>query len=64
MYENARYAITETCLALTIFRGDISATVIILFTMLLFVKAFHWLAQVALARRGGRSSECQCVVIL
>ena len=46
MYEKARYAITETCLALTVFRGDLTAVTIALFTQLLFVKAFHWLSRV------------------
>lgn len=46
MYENARYAFTETCLALTIFRGDLTAKTIALFTQLLLVKAFHWLSRV------------------
>lgn len=46
MYEKARYAITETCLALTLFRGDLTAVTIALFTQLLFVKAFHWLSRV------------------
>lgn len=45
MYENARYAITETCLALTVFRSDLTAMTIVLFTQLLFIKAFHWLSQ-------------------
>lgn len=46
MYENARYAFTETCLALTVFRGDLTAVTIALFVQLLLVKAFHWLSRV------------------
>ena len=45
LYDNARYAITETCLALTIFREELTARVFTLFTVLLFCKAFHWLVQ-------------------
>mmetsp|Transcript_7400 Transcript_7400/g.9388 ORF Transcript_7400/g.9388 Transcript_7400/m.9388 type:complete len:591 (-) Transcript_7400:185-1957(-) len=44
LYENARYAITETCLALTIFREELTTRVLALFTALLFAKVFHWLA--------------------
>lgn len=43
LYENARYAITETCLALTIFREELTSRVLALFTALLFAKTFHWL---------------------
>lgn len=46
MYENARYAFTETCLALTVFRGDLTAVTIALFIQLLLIKAFHWLSRV------------------
>lgn len=45
LYDNSRYAITETCLALTIFREEINLTVVTLFTALLFAKIFHWLCQ-------------------
>ncbi|CAM9756025.1 unnamed protein product [Ascophyllum nodosum] len=45
VYDNARYAIMETCLALTVFRGDLSAVVFGMFAYLLIVKAYHWLAQ-------------------
>mmetsp|Transcript_75348 Transcript_75348/g.214284 ORF Transcript_75348/g.214284 Transcript_75348/m.214284 type:complete len:329 (-) Transcript_75348:68-1054(-) len=44
LYDNARYAITETCLALTIFREELSIRVFALFTALLFSKVFHWLS--------------------
>ena len=44
LYENARYAVTETCLALTIFREELSTRVVALFSALLFAKVFHWLA--------------------
>lgn len=45
LHENVRYAVTETCLALTIFRDEISFYVIVLFTALVFLKIFHWLSQ-------------------
>mmetsp|Transcript_18272 Transcript_18272/g.57094 ORF Transcript_18272/g.57094 Transcript_18272/m.57094 type:complete len:445 (+) Transcript_18272:2620-3954(+) len=45
LHENARYAVTETCLALTIFREELTTRVFALFTALLFAKVFHWLAQ-------------------
>ena len=38
LYEKARYAITETCLALTIFREELTIRVFTLFTALLFSK--------------------------
>ena len=46
MFDRARYAITETCLALTIFHEELTARVFALFTALLFSKVFHWLAEV------------------
>lgn len=48
LHENVRYAVTETCLALTIFRDEINARVVALFAALVFAKAFHWLAQARL----------------
>jgi len=39
------YAVTETCLAFTVFRDDVSPSFLALFTTLLFLKAFHWLAE-------------------
>jgi E3 ubiquitin-protein ligase synoviolin len=45
MYDRARYAITETCLALTIFHEELSVKVFALFTALLFSKVFHWLCE-------------------
>lgn len=44
IYSNARFAITETCLALTIFHEELSMKVFALFTGLLFSKVFHWLS--------------------
>lgn len=41
--ERSWYAITETLLALTIFRDEFDTSFIVLFISLLFVKSFHWL---------------------
>ncbi|KAK9475150.1 uncharacterized protein V1510DRAFT_410161 [Dipodascopsis tothii] len=43
LYERAWYAVTETCLAMTIFRDEFDARFVIMFTTLLFLKIFHWL---------------------
>ncbi|KAH8092003.1 hypothetical protein JL720_5580 [Aureococcus anophagefferens] len=68
LYENSRYAITEAspaalaqrrgtpkprCLALTIFREELTTRVFALFTALLFAKVFHWLVH-ASTRASGR----------
>lgn len=42
--ERSWYAVTETCLAFTVFRDDFSPKFVALFTLLLFLKSFHWLA--------------------
>ena len=44
LYERSWYAVTETCLAMSIFRDDFDAAFIAWFTLLLFLKIFHWLA--------------------
>ncbi|KAK9496875.1 hypothetical protein O3M35_012902 [Rhynocoris fuscipes] len=44
LMERSWYAITETCLAFTVFRDDFNPKFLALFTLLLFLKAFHWLA--------------------
>ena len=44
LIERFFYAVTETCLAFTVFRDDFSPKFVALFTVLLFLKAFHWLA--------------------
>lgn len=43
--ERSWYAVTETCLAFTVFRDDFSPKFVALFTLLLFLKSFHWLAE-------------------
>ena len=42
--QQSKYAITETMLALTIFREELNLRMLLLFTALLFIKIFHWLA--------------------
>ena len=43
LYERTWYAITESLLAMTIFRSEFDASFVLLFGTLLMVKAFHWL---------------------
>jgi E3 ubiquitin-protein ligase synoviolin len=43
LLDRAKYTVTETCLALTIFRNELTLQVLGLFGALLFVKSFHWL---------------------
>ncbi|KAI8064553.1 hypothetical protein BC940DRAFT_242139 [Gongronella butleri] len=43
LYERSWYAVSETCLAMTIFRDEFNLHFVVLFTMLLFLKIFHWL---------------------
>ena len=38
-------AVMETCLAMTIFRDEFNAEFVAMFTILTFVKVFHWLIQ-------------------
>ncbi len=38
-------AIIETCLAMTIFRDEFNVKFVALFTILSFIKVFHWLVQ-------------------
>lgn len=45
LIEKSWYAVTETCLAFTVFRDDFSPRFVALFTLLLFLKCFHWLAE-------------------
>ena len=45
LVEKAKYVITETCLALTIFRNELSPSIIALFATLIFFKLFHRLAK-------------------
>lgn len=45
LIERAWYAVTETCLAFTVFRDDLNAKFVGIFAVLLFLKCFHWLAE-------------------
>ena len=45
LIERSWYALTETCLAFTVFRDDLSPTFVAQFALLLFLKAFHWLLE-------------------
>ncbi len=45
VYERSKFSITETCLALSIFRHELSPKIFMMFGSLLFIKAFHWLAK-------------------
>lgn len=45
LIERSWYAVTETCLAFTVFRDDFSPKFVAMFTLLLFLKCFHWLAE-------------------
>lgn len=45
LIERGWYAVTETCLAFTVFRDDLNARFISVFAVLLFLKCFHWLAE-------------------
>ncbi|KAH8155799.1 uncharacterized protein LAJ45_00811 [Morchella importuna] len=43
LYEKAWYAVTETCLAMTIFRDEFDVRFIVMFGVLLFIKCFCWI---------------------
>ena len=45
LIERAWYAVTETCLAFTVYRDDLNAKFVGIFAILLFLKCFHWLAE-------------------
>lgn len=38
-------AVMETCLAMTIFRDEFNVNFVAMFTILTFIKVFHWLVQ-------------------
>lgn len=44
--DNMKFAIPETCLALTIFREELSTRVVALFAFVLVSKFFHWAVSV------------------
>jgi hypothetical protein len=43
VYERSWFAISETCLAMTIFRDDFDARFVFMLTLLLMVKCFFWI---------------------
>ena len=45
LYDKSWFAVTETCLAMTIFRDEFTAQILALFAILLAAKMFHWLTQ-------------------
>ncbi|KAJ3390743.1 E3 ubiquitin-protein ligase hrd1 [Lobulomyces angularis] len=45
LYERSWFAVTETFLAMTIFRDEFDIKFITLFALLLFIKIFHWICQ-------------------
>lgn len=45
LYEKAWFAITETCLAMTIFRGEMGGWFLVMFVCLLFGKVWGWIGE-------------------
>ncbi|KAJ1978928.1 hypothetical protein H4R34_003025 [Dimargaris verticillata] len=45
LYEKGWFAVTETCLALTIFKDEFNAQMFALLLTLMFFKVFHWLVE-------------------
>jgi E3 ubiquitin-protein ligase synoviolin len=45
LWENSRFAVTNTLLALTIFREELGIREAVLFVMLIFSKIFHWVCK-------------------
>ncbi|KAI9199393.1 uncharacterized protein BJ171DRAFT_217087 [Polychytrium aggregatum] len=45
LYERSWFAVTETCLAMTIFRDEFNVLFLSQFTLLLLAKIFHWVTQ-------------------
>lgn len=45
LMEKAKYSVFEMCFALTIFRNELTASIILFFGLLLFLKSFHWLGK-------------------
>lgn len=43
--ERISQAVMETCLAMTIFREEFNVGFVAMFTILTFIKVFHWLVQ-------------------
>ncbi|KAL4883770.1 hypothetical protein BJY04DRAFT_184354 [Aspergillus karnatakaensis] len=45
LYEKAWFAVTETCLAMTIFRGELGAWFLVMFVSLLVGKVWSWIGE-------------------
>ena len=45
LYEKAWFAVTETCLAMTIFRGEIGAWFLVMFVSLVIGKVWGWIGE-------------------
>src|SRR6195952_1228097 len=45
LYEKAWFAITETCLAMTIFREEVGAWFLVMFTALVTGKVWEWIGE-------------------
>ena len=45
LFENTKHALMDTCLALALFRAEVSPSVLAMFGGLLFCKVFHWLSK-------------------
>ena len=45
LYEKAWFAVTETCLAMTIFRGELGAWFLVMFVSLLVGKVWGWIGE-------------------
>jgi hypothetical protein len=43
--ERTWFAVTETFLAMTVFRDEFNTRFVVMFVSLLFVKCFHWICQ-------------------
>lgn len=45
LYDRTRFSLTETCLAFIVFFDDFSPSLVVSFTVVLFLKYFHWLSE-------------------
>jgi E3 ubiquitin-protein ligase synoviolin len=45
LYEKAWFAVTETCLAMTIFRGELGGWFLVMFVCLLVGKVWGWIGE-------------------
>ncbi len=59
-----KIAVTETCLALTTFREELNVRMVGLFTVLLFIKMFHWLAQMRVDASSARATSTRTQIRL